>query len=270
MKLLLVLLVIFSLLTTSCSPTKDSPTEYDVANRAVSEGQYALAIAIMKTKLESQPQDDRARVILSSAYAARAGVFLRDYLNYFELLNKELSLFNQALRKAKIEFQNVNPLQQENLQESKSLWEALQALRVLQKIESSLPRLVRSQEQDLARGLEALTPAKSLDQGEKIFRAFLRFLWIRSYIQLDILPPFQSECQISALTTAQALGQLYFQTRLFAEDLWASQNEEQSRARLFSQYSEISRALTSAQNNPYLKVPLSEGTFPNPLRSECQ
>jgi len=73
-------LAALSLSATFCAPKKPPVDESSRANSLINEGRYNEAIAILDPAVRTNPQDQRSRLLLASAYAGQAGIFLSSYM----------------------------------------------------------------------------------------------------------------------------------------------------------------------------------------------
>lgn len=81
-----------ALSATFCAPKKPPVDESSRANSLINEGRYGEAIAILDPAVRTNPQDQRSRLLLASAYAGQAGIFLSSYMG----LAQELMMQNRS------------------------------------------------------------------------------------------------------------------------------------------------------------------------------
>ncbi len=76
------LLLLFSLVTCAPEQPNNEGDAHDLAIEMIEEGNYNTAIQLMSDLLAKDPHNERARVIIASAYAAKAGIFLKNYTDF--------------------------------------------------------------------------------------------------------------------------------------------------------------------------------------------
>ncbi len=69
-------------------PPAQNNDELVRANELITDGQYSEAIFILDARVKSSPGDEKARVLLASGYAARAGLMLTRYLSFADQVVK--------------------------------------------------------------------------------------------------------------------------------------------------------------------------------------
>jgi hypothetical protein len=181
--------------STGCSRSenggKRTSDELSRANFLIDKKQYSEAIYILNSRLERNPQDQKTRVLLASAYSGRAGLSMASFAVFAHEVDKWRQIdellpvvddgsWIQTV--AKISFR---------LQVSLRAFDALPIL--------SLPEAVA----DLDLALKTLDGAGRIFAGMSIFRALVRVVYFKHQLVSQYRPKLLPACKIASgeLTT---------------------------------------------------------------------
>jgi hypothetical protein len=172
----------------ACSPQQEpAPSDYDQANQDIEQGKLNSAIQLMTDRLNQNAHDQKARVILASAYAARGGVYLKRYLNLAEALflsdeaaqdSGHLVLFERLKAQAGTDDQKrlIEALASVNY----SLWQVNDLFVKFRKI----PTVSSDKNfQDVQTAVHVLDEEKTLTGGPALYRGLLRLATLRYQIE---------------------------------------------------------------------------------------
>jgi hypothetical protein len=213
----IVITAMITLMSVGCtSGTNDSPpTEYELANRQISEGNYNAAIATMSARLQDRPQDQKARVILASAYSARAGIFMGEY---FEVINRLLK--HMAASDAIIDNQYsklfVRWQSQVKDQDQKGILDVFSKVYVatfrigeLVTALDMIPRLSADNQRDVALAVETLNGADApVRGGAALYSGLLRLLLLKNNLASKYDLAYLNKCNVDLNALASQLTDL--------------------------------------------------------------
>lgn len=169
----------------ACSSSKESAMSDDELGRAsylIDHRQYSEAIYILGDRIRRNSGDTKARILLASAYAARAGLSFTSYSDFAAELGKwqrvdELlptdndSFILQGLAKALVRLQLVI--------------RAFQAVPVPPDVSSAT---------DIRTGLQTLIDAGTLHGGASLYRALLRIVIFKQATVIEARPSVEKGC----------------------------------------------------------------------------
>lgn len=152
------------------------------AGYLIEQKQYSEAIYVLSDRIRHQPEDKRARLILASAYAARAGISLSSYSSFASELAKWKKIddilpesddkgFVQSVAKAAVRVQLM--------------------VRAFQAIPS--PASLAAAE-DARMALRTLDEAGTLAGGPSLYRALLRIIVFKQDVFLINTPKIERGC----------------------------------------------------------------------------
>jgi hypothetical protein len=174
----------------ACSGQSDRSNESDELKRAsdlIDQKQYSEAIYILTDRLKRAPQEVRARVLLASAYAARAGLKMQTYTDFAGELQKwnkiddliplaaysEPSVFDEVARVAfRIEI-------------------VIRAFYSIP-VPTSAPAI-----EDLNQGFQILTEGGVLSGGPSFYRALLHISVFKQKMMTTYRPKYIVGCQLA-------------------------------------------------------------------------
>ena len=169
---------------TSCdtSPSSAGDDEITRANFLIEQKQYSEAIYVLIERIKRNPKDLRARVVLSSAYAARAGIALTSYTDFAN----ELSKWN------KIDEILPGEDDEETVQKIAKASVRLQlVIRAFHTIPSPVAATALS---DIQLGLVTLEHAGHLSGGPALYRALFRILLFKVELLGRRIPKIEKGC----------------------------------------------------------------------------
>lgn len=180
----LLLLLTVSLAVAGCgnkTSSENADTRLNQAARAIDEGRFDDAITIASDVVASSPKEERAKLVLASAYAGRAGIrvenfwgFLIGFDGFVDEGGTKLSVDVLGLRKYPMPANTKGQMLSQ-------FREILAVLMALQKRIFKIPYLELASREDLRLGIEALKDSNS--QGARLYRAILLMVLIRSGIE---------------------------------------------------------------------------------------
>lgn len=200
------------LLLGSCSSDKGGrDNRYDQVQHQIDKGDYTAAIETTEEMLQGNEQDHQARVLMASAYAARAGVFMRNYLDlardFFETTEEAERMFDERGFVVFKRLEARNGTDGDALKILQALYKAVWRVSdVLHKIDL-VPTLAQGpQQDDLQRAIEILAEDTELKGGPAFYRGLLRLTLLKSRIKTDYYVMDIQVCKIDSFTLAEQLG----------------------------------------------------------------
>ncbi len=211
-----VMLVAGALSLASCSKNHvqaSAETDYDYAVRLLDHGQYSAAIEVMEGHISTAPDDGRARLLLASAYAGRAGVQLTDFFD----LAKEL------MRASKSDPHGLDGLKKTDAMEFLDrLYKALHRLENFLRAFNLVPD-VRSdrQVQDLRTAVQILNEdqGSNLSRGAILYRGLLKIVLLKHSLRHESPLDLTRNCKLPVAATAQRIHRLYDDVRSVFDDV---------------------------------------------------
>ena len=186
------ILVPMTFLVAACTdkPSSATKSDYSLATELMEQGQFNSAIFIMQGKLDKQPHDQTARLLLASAYAGRANV----HLNQFFDVARELDRFELDQSTEKVSSMTVVLDRLILRSQEKSLKEALEFIKELNKVLTRVDHFLSlfdmipkvssdSARNDLLLAIDILSKEPNLSGGALIYRALLRLTYLKSEIE---------------------------------------------------------------------------------------
>ena len=217
---------LFSMLIISCTlKTEPGPQdEYDEANQQITNGNYNSAIATMNERLSHDPQDKRARLLLASAYAARAGVFMKDFIAIGKSITDEQKQSEETWKKnqGKAYDEALNLLNDDQLKDAvetlarvdKTVFQIKQVIAVF----ASIQPVPASGQKDLQTAVGILEVEPAYRDGPALYRGLLRLLLLRAQIDSHYgLAEFE-KCQIDFTLAAIGLSNLQLEVKKLLQD----------------------------------------------------
>lgn len=160
---------------------ENTDTRLNQAARAIDEGRFDDAITAATEVAAAEPRNERASLMLASAYAGRAGIrvenfwgFLVGFDGFVDAGGTKLSVDVLGLRKYPLPASTKGQLLSQ-------FREILAVLMALQKRIFQIPYLELQNREDLRHGIEALKDSES--PGARLYRAILLMVLIRSGIE---------------------------------------------------------------------------------------
>lgn len=206
---------------------------YDEANQHIENRNYESAIALMRDQISRSPYDRRARVILASAYAARAGISIQSYVDLIqELVDSEKNI-NQRTTLALVHLRS-----QAGSDEERDLVDVLidfnQALLdvtdLLIKFEKIPTIETHEQYQDLQRALKTISKDHAPEAGPSIYRGLLHIVVFRYHLQKYYRFPEVKNCQVDLSELYTKVHQFKVEVGQILEDfVLGSKNSERSK-----------------------------------------
>jgi len=165
-------------------------SDYDLATELMEQKQFDSAIFIMQGRINRNPKDQRARLLLAASYAGRAGI----HLNQFFDVAKELEQFqaNQKLERPNQTSMVIDKLKTRTRDRNQLL--ALQYLKDLNQILIQVDHFLslfdvipkiesQNAEQDIRMAVSLLVQEPELNRGALIYRALLKVTLLKHEIQ---------------------------------------------------------------------------------------
>lgn len=247
----------------SCERRSTSPkSEYDHAVHLLDTGQYNSAIFIMQERLNKDPEDERARQLLAAGYAGRAGIFLRDFVNFVEVVidsfrASEAYLENRALQLTE-RFLNKtsDPGIQDFLQTFSSLLKALYRLEEILGAFDRVPKIESlTAANDLKKAVQILDGSKSndsriqLSQENLLYRALLRITVLKYDLRNSYDLAHPTECHIQPEKLMQDTSSVRREVIFILQDLAESAQSDSSKSKILKIAEDINEKFTSLFQN---------------------
>lgn len=219
---LMVLLVICLGFIVSCGQSdRPQTTSYDQANEQIEQGNYGTAATLMEDELRKNPGDRRARTILASSYAARAGLSIRSYVDLIEEITDSNDQSNQRMSTAFSHlYSRAKSNQEKDLIQvlsdfNKALWQVTDVMIKFEKI----PRIqTEEQYKDVQKALEILNAKSVRDGGPAIYRGLLRIVLFRYHLDHYYKFPEVKNCHVDMTELYKKVSQFRKEVSYVLED----------------------------------------------------
>ena len=247
--LLGILAFVFALTLVSCSKSKSSNGENDDVKRAaylIDQHQYSEAIYVLEARLKTDPDYDRARLLLASAYVARAGVKFTDFTGFAkQVLNWNPSSNDQLFPTKDKVLRTV----------ASTIWQIQILMRAFQTI--PVPSSPTGYD-DIETGLQILVDGGELHGGPSLYRALLRVVIFKRDLgtKYQIIPT--SGCGFDVANLVESFSSLDQQLELIMTDYAFAQKTDEQRAKTMATVTQIHKA--AANVNAYLARSQSDAT----------
>ena len=189
-------------------------TEYDIANRAITEGNYNAAIATMAQKVDYDANDKKARLILASAYAARAGVYMRDYIEISQKVVDKIREAEAYLSSDNLQiFERIkrgmsNQDQIKMVDAVQKTYSALYQANQIINIFSSIPTLSLAAQKDLSFAVQILSAEKNYINGAALYRGVLRLVLFKNHMKTDYKLSHLNKCSMNITSWISELQEI--------------------------------------------------------------
>ena len=174
-------------------------SSHDQANEQIEQGNYGSAMVLMEDELAKNPADRKARMILASAYAARAGLSIRSYVDLIQEIVDSNDHSNQRTANAfkhlrsRAKTSSEKDLIQVLADFNKALWQVTDVLIKFEKI----PRIeTKEQYKDVQKALEILNARSVREGGPAIYRGLLRVVIFRYHLDHYYKFPEVKNCHV--------------------------------------------------------------------------
>lgn len=223
---LILLAIAWSLTILGCTVRvdKQAPNEYEEANREISNGNYNNAINLMRERLISNPQDQQARLILASAYSARGGIFMKEFIQIgrdvverikksetFTAVKKE-NVFDQLKKQVSSEHER------DILTALSEVHKIANQINQFVSIYDRLPELSGAPLKDIQMAIEILKAEDRYRNGPALYRGLLRLLILKLNLKTKYGFRELSKCKIDFRKLAGNVDALYDDVQLIRRD----------------------------------------------------
>ena len=220
-------LFISFLVATLCACAEDERgrvSYYDQATEHIENRNFEYAISLMTDVLRGNSQDHRARVILASAHAARAGIYLSSYSSLIqELIDSE---DKQKSHKRATNALSDLQAQTESEDQKKVLGWVIDANKAIAHVATFLNAFekvptvnTKEQFEDLKQAIRVLSKDPTLKGGALIYRAFLRVVLFRYHLENHYRFSEITRCDIGSPELKKKLQQLKKEVNMVLMDL---------------------------------------------------
>ncbi len=224
---------------------------YDEATQHIEDGNFEYAIALMADILKDNPLNQRARVIMASAYAARGGIYLNSYVELIkELINTDSrQRANKRASQALLDLQS----QTESEDQKKVLGWLVDANKALAHISNFLnafeqvPSLATLEDYKSVReAVRILSEDQSLHGGPLIYRAFLRVVLFKHHLENHYRFSEVTKCHLGSPELKKKIGQLKVEVNHVLMDLSNGIQDPKKSARLKKNADDMDKAFDKA------------------------
>ncbi|MCB0349537.1 MAG: hypothetical protein KDD38_00025 [Bdellovibrionales bacterium] len=250
-----ILAIVFTALSIGCSGELQAPieSEYDQANQQISEGNFNTAIAIMSQRLEDDPSDRVARLILASAFAARAGVFMNQYYDIGQQIAAKIKgaevywathsklIFNRIEENAK------SSEQKSLLAAFESVYKIIYQINELIGIFSIIPTLSPADHRDLQQAVSILIVEPNYMGGAILYRGLLRLALLKNDLRTKYEMLGMANCEVNLSVLANQLYSLQKDVTGVMSDFISSSVKENKQSALFRTTAQINKNFDSAR-----------------------
>lgn len=214
-KLLRLILLVCACGLVACSGNdRQALSYYDQANQHIENRNFDSAIALMNDQIRKNPYDKKARVILASAYAARAGISINSYVDLVQSLidsekNTDHTVKALSQLRAQAHSNEERDLIDVLIDFNQALLKVTDFLIKFEKIPT-----IHSQEQyeDLQKALGVLSESYVPEAGPSLYRGLLHIVVFRYHIQEYYRFPEVKACHTD-------LSELYEKVRYFRSEI---------------------------------------------------
>jgi hypothetical protein len=250
---LLLLLVAFSLVGCPSRSDREKEDPYREASTAIDNRDYATAIALMNSELARNPEDSKARVILASAYAARAGIHLRRFIDFSrEIVSSSKDAERLLENRGLVVFEKLKSRLTERDQISaveifehvyKAAWWVSNLLRRF----DSIP-VIKGQRSldDLRMAVATLSTGTITEGGPSLYRGLLRLTLMRNDFKDDLRWPELKQCRLNLAQSIQRINRIHAMLRDILFDFAYGSLNKSNRKNLMSTIDQIDRYVNDA------------------------
>jgi hypothetical protein len=234
------MLLPFFLLSASCEK-KESPKDVILlAYQLIDLNKPDQAIVLLETELKTNPRHQKARIVLASAYAFKAGVTMKDVL----------AAYNQSYFKNR-RFQGFF-LTNEN--EKVGMERFLIELLKIADVFGDIPAVSAGKYDYLQEGISILNQSDRLSRADFLYSAILRVIELKSWMLIELrnvnFMDAQSQCHLDYQKLMSFVSQMTEKLMLLLSDLSVAQPERrdefiQSRTAVFKAYSNLTTMIDS-------------------------
>lgn len=223
--------------TKTDSSADSSGDELTRANYLIDKKQYSEAIYVLDERVRTSPKDTRARVLLASAYAARAGVQLSSFTNFASELDK----WNKV--------DQLFPDQEGEEDFVAQVGKIAVRLEIIIRAFDAIPLPSRvDQQNDLASAFAALNDGGNLSGGAAFYRALLHIALFKLNLQSKYRPQYLSGCQVSAASLVTWFTNVSTELTAIVADISGGLADPGAKAAMAKISSELKTGLTAAMN----------------------
>lgn len=276
-RVLMVLLVLCLGFIVSCGGNdRPQTTSYDQANEQIEQGNYGSAATLMEDELRKNPGDRRARTILASAYAARAGLSIRSYVDLIQEITDSNDKGNQRMSDAfgrlssKAKSDQEKDLLQVLTDFNRALWQVTDVLIKFEKI----PRIeTEEQYKDVQKALNILNAKSVREGGPAIYRGLLRIVLFRYHLDHYYKFPEVKNCHTDLTELYKKVSQFRAEISYVLEDftLGALESERSEKIAQFAQKTDQAFARVTKKLSKYSNAGNSDiSLFLIPFGVQCE
>ncbi len=216
----------FSLVIISCTVQPD-PTpqdEYDEANQQITNGNFNSAISTMTERLNHDPRDKRARLILASAYAARAGIFMKDFIAIGKIVSEKQKQSDESWKnnQGRVYDEMLKLMSDDQLKDAaetlarvdKTVYQVKEMVATFEMI----PSIKSENIYDVQKAVNVLDVEPNYRDGPSLYRGLLRLLLLRAQLDKNYgLTEFQ-KCKINFELAAAGFLRLQIEVKKLLQD----------------------------------------------------
>ncbi len=208
------LLAALSIGLTNCAPKK-AVDDRSRASQLITQGRYNEAIAIMDPAVRANPEDQKSRVLLASAYAAQAGIFLSGFLGLADEIVRESKsrdaqvaseanalIYDQLRKSAK------SPEQLRIVNVAQAIFMASMRMNTIIRLFNAVPDVMSPQAQVNLRAAIEILDGDDFEGGPALYRGLLRIVLIKNYIQSRLDLSYLSRCNVDFDRLIVQLGEM--------------------------------------------------------------
>jgi len=198
-------------IASACSTTVHTPppetNEVARANYLIDQKQYSEAIFVLEDRVKKTPDDLKARTLLSSAYASRAGLQVANYTAFAHEIDK----WNQI--------DELLPTEDDG-EWTQTLAKIAFRLQVAIRAFEALPTMQTPQAlQDIQTSVRILVDGGRIQGGPSIYRALLRVVEFKHELYTVDRPKFVDSCRIEPEELARWLTEVTKTMTLIIDDV---------------------------------------------------
>lgn len=238
--------------STTVSPGPPSNNEIARANFLIDQNQYSEAIFVLENRLKKDPTDLKARVLLASAYASRAGLHVANYSAF----HHEVDKWNQI--------DEILPGDDED-DWMQSLAKITFRLQVTIRAFEALPNPTTPEAlKDIDTAVAVLDDGGRLEGGPSIYRALLRVVQFKQLLFVKSRPKFLEGCRIAPEEMSEWLTNVTRALTLIIDDVAFGLSDPGARERTLQLARNLQGDLERILSE-YLRPAVNLGVPPLPL-----
>lgn len=191
-----------SLSVAYCAPKKPQD-EQSKASELISQGKYNESIAMMDSAVRNNPQDKKSRLLLASAYAAQAGIFLTSYMPLADELvhaskSRDAQVANQAnvLIYEQLKKGARTPEQRKLIEVAQALFMATARMNTVIRQFNAIPNVGSPQSLENLKTAIAILDGDEYIGGPALYRGLLRLVLIKDYFKSRLNLSYFSQCSV--------------------------------------------------------------------------